>query len=135
MKNSIKHDFMAAGSVVAALAVATCALQAPDTTKVRAEAETRIKQNKVTTAEDSVKKALESDETKLGSESPLVAEDLTLLGNIYLKQRKYVDAEQSFKRSKDIREKILKPGLLALTDSLNGLGLTYTAQGKLEDAG
>ena len=62
----------------------------------------------------------------------MLADVMIDLGTVYAKEGKSDEAAKAFKRASDIQHKDMQPQMLALTKSLNGLGLAYMHQGKYE---
>src|SRR5580704_11653288 len=114
----------------ASLAFVGCSMNSGDLTKVRADAASEVAKNNLTGAESILKQGLEGQEKAYGKDNIFLADGLIDLGNVYAKEGKSNYAAQVFKRATDIQHKDMKPQMLGLTKSLNGMGLAYMHEGK-----
>ncbi|MBS1998151.1 MAG: hypothetical protein JSS86_17630, partial [Cyanobacteria bacterium SZAS LIN-2] len=112
----------------AALAFVGCSMNG-NVASVRSAAAKDVASNNYAAAESKLKLAIDDKAKGDGAVSPDQADLLIDLGKVYAKEGKAAEAAQAFKKASDIQQKDMKPQMIALTRSLNGLGLAYMRQG------
>ena len=84
-------------------------------------------------AESRVAEAIK-EAKKIGTQDRRLAQSLTSLAAIYLRQGKSEEAVPLFKRALEIREKVLGPGHADVGSSLNNLATGYYRLGRYNEA-
>ncbi len=91
-------------------------------------------QDKPTQAEPHIRRALAIRKAALGAGHPDVAESVSNLGLVYLRQKRTLDAQALLRRALEIRERALEPGHPDIAESLNNLGALDIMLGRFAEA-
>jgi CHAT domain-containing protein/Flp pilus assembly protein TadD len=91
-------------------------------------------QGRYSEAETALRQALALRESRLGPDSPFVAQTVYNLGYVYRLEGRYAEAEPLLRRALTIRERVLPPGDPAFARTLNELGYLYQVQGRAAEA-